>query len=557
MASTLKLQDVLSRFGVAGLTGLIGPALEMSDASHQSLTPSKAAKMLVEIGGISILSNKKIRSSLISVLNDDECLEILPVGTAEGRNTHRGDEARAKLESLQWKFESDICQSLITFLELGEEFLPSAPFASAATIDSVKPQQPLHDYQKPLKDAIVSALRAHKNRLLVHMPTGAGKTRTTIEAVAEYWRHLRKGDSTVVWLADSQELCEQAVETFMHVWERLGDRELNVLRLWGSHKLVEGDLSGKEWFVVMGIQKAYSLRTSRRNDQQLLFNEISRRCKVVIMDEAHKSVAPTYEQVINSLTLGQESRLIGLTATPGRSDEEQTIKLREFYGSQKAGLMDIDGAPVEDPLKFLQEKRVLSLVNRGYIPSPSSALSEAEEKLLNKALERDQDIPNEILGVLSRNEARNLALVGKITECARTRKAVLVFACSVEHAESLEISLRLRKVSVGRVTSGTHSKERERVIEEYKNGDIRVMLNFGVLTTGFDAPNTDTVVIARPTTSKVLYAQMVGRGLRGVGMGGTEDCLVLDVADNFLEHIAINFNTFDQYWSAQGEQNDR
>ena len=91
---------------------------------------------------------------------------------------------------------------------------------------------------------------------------------------------------------------------------------------------------------------------------------------------------------------------------------------------------------------------------------------------------------------------------------------------------------------------------RAQSIADYKVGDVRVLVNFGVLTTGFDAPNTTCVLIARPTTSVVLYSQMVGRGIRGPLMGGSERCLIVDVKDNIegMPDLPSAFSFFDSSW---------
>ena len=80
---------------------------------------------------------------------------------------------------------------------------------------------------------------------------------------------------------------------------------------------------------------------------------------------------------------------------------------------------------------------------------------------------------------------------------------------------------------------------------------MQVLVNFGILSTGFDAPNTNAVVIARPTCSLVLYSQMVGRGLRGPKMGGTKDCKIIDIKDNFdaFDSVHDAFKFYDDFWS--------
>jgi len=92
--------------------------------------------------------------------------------------------------------------------------------------------------------------------------------------------------------------------------------------------------------------------------------------------------------------------------------------------------------------------------------------------------------------------------------------------------------------------------ERRRVIERFKSGDTRVLVNCDLLTQGFDAPHVRALYIARPTFSPNRYIQMVGRGLRGPANGGTERCLIVNVADTFEQFgEQLAYNEFDYLWS--------
>ena len=94
--------------------------------------------------------------------------------------------------------------------------------------------------------------------------------------------------------------------------------------------------------------------------------------------------------------------------------------------------------------------------------------------------------------------------------------------------------IKLRGVDAVAITADTPTHQRRQSIQDFKEGRLPILVNFGVLTTGFDAPNIKAVIIARPTTSVVLYSQMIGRGLRGELMGGTDECYLIDVKDNII-----------------------
>ena len=126
---------------------------------------------------------------------------------------------------------------------------------------------------------------------------------------------------------------------------------------------------------------------------------------------------------------------------------------------------------------------------------------------------------------------------------------VLLFATSVEQAHLMAALLSLAGISAKAISGGTEGGSRRHYIEEFRRGKIRVLSNYNVLSTGFDAPALRALYIARPVFSPVLYQQMLGRGLRGPLNGGKERCLVVNVQDNiaqFGEQLA--FTHFEYLW---------
>ena len=108
----------------------------------------------------------------------------------------------------------------------------------------------------------------------------------------------------------------------------------------------------------------------------------------------------------------------------------------------------------------------------------------------------------------------------------------IVYSCTVDHAKFLASALLVNGVSAAAVTSQTPKHMRLDYIEKFRNGELKVLVNHSVLTTGFDAPRTNNIVITRPIFSDILYEQIVGRGLRGPKFGGTETCRIVDFTDN-------------------------
>lgn len=110
---------------------------------------------------------------------------------------------------------------------------------------------------------------------------------------------------------------------------------------------------------------------------------------------------------------------------------------------------------------------------------------------------------------------------------------MLVFCCNVAQAELLAQSLVVQGTPAGLIHHHIDRRDRHHTVAQFRRQELRILFNVEVLTTGFDAPKVDTIVMCRPTLSRVLYEQMVGRGMRGPKMGGTEWCEVVDFTSNF------------------------
>lgn len=111
--------------------------------------------------------------------------------------------------------------------------------------------------------------------------------------------------------------------------------------------------------------------------------------------------------------------------------------------------------------------------------------------------------------------------------------------------------LRQRGIEAAFISGNTRDVTRRKIIGDFKAGQIQVLCNCEVLTTGFDAPKVTHVVLARPTVSQVLYEQMVGRGLRGEKFGGTATCQVVDLEDHYKsERPELGYKRFRVLWGA-------
>jgi superfamily II DNA or RNA helicase len=173
-------------------------------------------------------------------------------------------------------------------------------------------------------------------------------------------------------------------------------------------------------------------------------------------------------------------------------------------------------------------------------------LTKAEQRHLSEFF----DLPSSALTRLGQDQKRNLLIVSAIAEQIKAGRKCVVFACSVEHSKLISAMLNLEGIESRAITADSSKHARARAIHGLRYENTQALVNFGILTTGFDSPNIGAVVIARPTASIVLYSQMIGRGLRGPLVGGQSECVLVDVVDNiegFGSEEGI-YEYFDGYW---------
>ena len=425
------------------------------------------------------------------------------------------------------------------FFGLIEERLAPPP---PPTIETVAPIYGLFDHQRRAVQELLPLLGEGNRRAVLHLPTGVGKTRTAMHVVANF---LSNNDpSVVVWLASGKELLEQAAIAFKEAWTHLGTRAVQIGIVHGQRHLdFERFTDG---FLVVGLAKAWSLVSSSDAHWTM---KVARSTCLVVFDEAHQSVARTYRQITDELTMDYRCALLGLTATPGRTwnDIDEDGKLADFYDRNKVTLR-VSG---DNPIRYL--------IDHGYLARPTfhTLLAEPGVAIDDRDVDRIAsalDIPEEILASLSMSDQYVAAVMEAVEELlSKDHKRVLVFAASVVLARVATAVLTARGIEAHAVTGASSDRARTHAIRAFKSDRHRpvVLVNFGVLTTGFDAPKATAAVIARPTKSLVLYSQMIGRAIRGPRAGGTETCEVVTVVDTRLPgfgDIAEAFLNWEDVW---------
>jgi superfamily II DNA or RNA helicase len=349
--------------------------------------------------------------------------------------------------------------------------------------------------------------------------------------------------SVVVWLAHSEELCEQAATEFEKCWACKGDREVAIGRYFGDHKVNLAQFTGG--ILVAGLAKLYS----RSKPEQSAFLKLKESTILVVMDEAHQATAPTYQHLLDMLAPHGGAALLGLSATPGRSllDLDQDKALADVFARTKI-VLQTPGS--QNPVEYLQSEGYLATPEYKFIPyEPSIQLTPRDRQALADGL----DISEAALRRLGDDTQRNLLLIREILFRSEGGSKIIVFACSVAHANDLADTLVAKGVRAAAVSALTPTSQRRQILEAFKAEGpdaIQVVCNYAVLTTGFDAPKTRVAVVARPTQSVVLYSQMIGRAMRGPRVGGNQESVIVTVQDQIpgFRTIYESFTHWEDVW---------
>ena len=409
---------------------------------------------------------------------------------------------------------------------------------------SVEPAYGLHPYQRQVVGDLLDALGPdpltpvpESRRVVAHMPTGAGKTRVACYTACSLLSRTSSGGKIVVWLASTEELCAQAADELATAWHHLGNRPAMVYRYWGDSTLDLYNL--EEGFLVAGLPKLWAV--SGRDVR--LMQRLAEVTAGVIYDEAHQAIARTYRYLTEQL-LSYQPPLLGLTATPGRSTsiDDPDYELAEMFGSNK---VTVDPKGHGNPVTYL--------IRQGFLADPEFVPVEISTQVQISEPREGFDYTSNDLRTLGDDRAWQTAIVDVTLTALRTHLRVLVFCPSVVSARNCASAVRNEGLRAEIVLGETPEDQRRASIEGFRSQSREPMalFNYGVLTAGFDAPRTRCVVIGRPTTSLVLYSQMVGRAMRGRRSGGNRTCLIYTVVDSGLPgfgSVAEAFTNWEGLW---------
>jgi superfamily II DNA or RNA helicase len=360
---------------------------------------------------------------------------------------------------------------------------------------------PLRDYQKELVAQIHERFEENQS-VLLQMPTGTGKTMVFSKIIKDF---LDKYPNRRIFiLVHRKELLHQAQDRLY--------KDYSIT----SCTIASGQKTDLNYRVIVGMVQTLKNR---------YFSGINRHPSLLIIDEAHHTASDTYEDIIKYL-LNNDSKMLGVTATPIRLDGKL---LNKYYNT----------IIVSKSLRWFIENNYLAKLK--YFGASNIHLSQL--KLNSSKLEFDIDASYQLMS----NKKIIKDVIDSILTFAKEKK-ILIFTVNQEHSRILKEKLNAIGIKSEFVDSKTDKNIRAEIISKFKKNEINVLINVEIFTEGFDCPDIEVVVLARPTKSLTLYLQMIGRVTRNPNYPNSITGIILDNAGNWREH---GLPTYEHNWEKE------
>jgi DNA repair protein RadD len=339
----------------------------------------------------------------------------------------------------------------------------------------------LRPYQQEADEALDKFLAEHPvGNPIICAPTGSGKSILLATHIQKRMAATTNRYRCLI-VTHVKELIEQNFKELQSLWN------------WAPAGIYSAGLKRKQAgfpITFCGIQSVHD-----KAHRFLIPDEI-------LVDECHlipRNSNTMYRRFINDLKgRNPDLRVIGFTATHYRLD---------------SGLLTEGDDRVFTDVAF--EIPVRRLIDEGWLARPVSKKPHTEYDLTGVHTRGGEFVAGELEAAMDQEQLTSSALE-EILEYGKTRKSWLLFCSGVKHAHHVRDALIRRGIAAACVTGDTPGEERNRIIQDFKAGTIQALTNCDVLTTGFNAPGVDLLVMLRPTKSTGLYVQIIGRGMRNV-----------------------------------------
>ncbi|SPO25275.1 related to IRC3 - putative RNA helicase of the DEAH/D-box family [Ustilago trichophora] len=379
----------------------------------------------------------------------------------------------------------------------------------------------LRPYQEECIQDCLSALSSGVTRIGVSSPTGSGKTTIFTHLIDRLPPQTSGGDRVLI-IVNSIELALQAANAVTSMFPA---------------KSVEIEQGSKYKASGLADVTVATYQTLNRSQERLnKFDPAD--FKAVVVDEAHHAAAPSYLKVLShfdpQIGLSLEERqtsaassvpVIGFSATFSRHDGLALGKVFDRIVFHK-DFLEMIGEKWLCPIRFTSIKADIDL--------PSVKISNLNSDFATSSL----------ASVVNTEVVNRIVLKAWIDRAHTRRRTTLIFAVNIEHVQDLTATFRNAGIDARYLHGGTPMLERRQLLEDFRAGKYPVLVNCAILTEGADVPAIDCVLLARPTRSRNLFSQMIGRGLRLSPKTGKKDCLVLDIVGNIEKGVVCTPTLF-------------
>lgn len=356
----------------------------------------------------------------------------------------------------------------------------------------------LRDYQREAIDAVFAAWSEGMQRPAIVLPTGAGKTVVFSDLVRRFRNDVAAAGTCtkattgrrVMILAHRDELVDQAIAKLRAVMPGV-----NVGKVKAQERQTAADV------MVCSVQ-TLATRSGNALREVLDWQQDCGPVGLIITDECHHAAAASYQKIYDAFPKALQ---LGVTATMARGDGVGLGKVWE---------------------EVVYKRSILWMISKGYLTDVRTKRVDLESLDMGAVKVSKGDWASGDLGRALMDAQADTAIARAYKEHAGDRQGI-VFTPTVETASFACLALNDAGIASRTISADTHPVDRRETYERYRRGELQVLVNCMVLTEGFDMPQADVAVIARPTQSAPLYTQMVGRVLRP--WPGKREALVLDL----------------------------
>ena len=441
----------------------------------------------------------------VNLVNDDKKREDLIYGIARNTLLNKGFSDTKDIYSKAIKKYKKHKNTFYTDFDIEDDFRKIIVKDDRKNHEYVKPVYGdcngknafPHPYQLRLKKIITKKLSGNNydtKKLLVTMPTGAGKTVLAMEVIVDVLRnHHFNEPINIAWIVNSKELCEQSLQSFQKLWKQKGDRPIMAQRYFDQFNSFNKESVDKITFA------SFQLLVPRINNNTKEDIDFISNLDYLFIDEAHFSKADQYKKVINTyLDNNNDPKIIGLTATPYRTDDDNLRTLKSQF-NHYLKLTDINNHEVENPIDYLIEKEYLSNISYEVVNTFSND---------KNPFKYYKELHSSILKF-----CKNLIEQNNNT---------IIFAESKAHAIALSLYLKVNKIENGLIVGETPNINRKKLLKRLgdKNNSLNVIVNERILQTGIDVPGLNSIIVLTKIESPNTALQILGRAMRGPKNGG-------------------------------------